>query len=330
MSNLISTVPDLPVFANGVPLSATSLNAISLNQEYLHQRYNRTIPAQPVMRLETPADGIDTSRRSMYFVHLQRYLHWHFRQDAQVAGRLLRMKINGQRAAEVSDSSPLTNSGVIDLNGTSLDGNAYGLVVGKAYEVEWSTVSGSLSGIYGDAYAYDTFECATNNATLALPAGDPTFSGGGTPTAAQLNGLVDNCKFLLSGQGLAQTPGFRDEDMGIRAPGGATTNSSFLTHFHPYTVVRFDIDMGYNANTIDVYVHVNGNQVYTDSKTKGSTGGGVIHQYKLFLANGSFGLTVGVPYRVEVSAWKSAWDDYTRMKTHFVGESISNIYPSWG
>lgn len=320
---------DLPTFLNGYPLSSESLRRIGHAQDYLNERYNRVFAGQPVMRLETPYDGVDYSKRSMFMVHLYRYLHWSLRQDTALAGRSFLMKVNGKRAAVVNESSPLTNTGVIDLNGNDLDGGPFGLTTNRAYEIEWSTVAGTLSGLYGQVYAYNTFECATNNSSLALPTSNPSFGDGNVPQDTQLNAIVTNCNYLLSTNGLIHLPGFRYDKVGIPAPSGSTANLSYVPHYYKYLALRFDVDMGFVANTIDIYVAINGTQVYSDSKVKTSEGGGVIHPFMVYIDISGLGLTTGVPYRVEINASKHAWDDYTDLIVYYVGESPVNTRPEW-
>lgn len=320
----------LPVFKDGYPLGAESLRRIGYAQDYLSQRYGRYVPAQPIMQLETPAalNAPDTTKRSMYMIHRHRYLIWKFRQDVSLSGRVFRMKINGKRAFDLdSGSSPQNISGVIDLNGNDLDGNPYNLPVGRAYEIEWSTVSGSLSGVYGMVFAYDTYECATSNSTLSLPVANPTF--GGTPTAAQFNNLVTNCNFLLEQNGIADTPGYIYHTIHIPAPGGLAVDTSYQPHHHKYLAVRYDIDMGFYSNDITSTVYVNGSSIYADTKSKVGEGGGVIHNYKLFLDVSGLGLAAGSAYKVEVKANKSQWDDLTSLIVHYVGESPLNAVPDW-
>lgn len=328
MGDWIVGLDDLPTFQDGFPLSAESLNRIGAVENYLNERWARTIPGQMIMQLETPAsEGPDTTSRSMFFVHLHRYLHWSFTQETAVSGRSFRMRINGKRAVEIDGSSPTSNGGVIDLNGTDLDGNSYGLTVGRAYEVQWATLAGSLSGVYGRVYASNTYECATDDDSIDLPSTNPSFSGGGTPTAADLAAIVDNCNFLLQENGLTHSPGYTYQKVHIPAPGGFAEHISRVAHHQQYLTVRFDVEMGYYANVITSTVKVNGTTYYTDTQSKEGLGGDVVHQYKLHLDVS--GLTVGSVYTVEIITDKEEWDDLTNMVVYYIGESPSNTLPSW-
>ena len=318
----------LPTFKNGVPLSAEALRRIGKAQDYLDARYSRVLAAQPILPLDTPIPGTDLSRGSMFIVHLHRYLRWSFFQTTSLAGRAFRMTIGGKRAVDIdSGSAPQVNGGVIDLNGNYLDGNPYALTNGRAYEIEWSTLSGSLSGVYGDVHAYNTYEMATNDNSFALPVTPPTFSGVVTDT--QLNALTTDCKFLLESNGSAHAPGFQVKKSLIPAPSGSVTLTSYVLHSYNYVTAAFDVDMGYSANEITSTVKINGTQIYSDTKTKTIIGGGTVYPYRLILDVSSLGLTKGLVYRVDINSIKSQWDDYTFLTTYFMGESPVNTRPAW-
>ena len=166
----MATPPGLPVFADGINLSASDLNRISETQQFL---------ADAAATLNFGFEMIKDATENRSVFHRFRYLHWQVM--ATVQGNFI---LNGHDLGKIAANS---TSGVIDLgHGYGYNGsNPYGLSLNRPYQIRFTS----------DVDCNLVFEHYTLGSSLSLPYGAPSF--GGTLTADQLNRVALDTKHIL-------------------------------------------------------------------------------------------------------------------------------------
>lgn len=315
MDSLLVDVPPLPTFANGYPLEANALNRLATVQDYVNQRLLRPISLMPLM----------VSGQSYWIVRTHRYLRYVLQQNQSTQARTARLLVGGKRALELSyaANTPTFNvSGYIDLAGTDLDGQPYNLPYSQRYEVTLVLVSGEDSIV-----PLEIHEWPNTTGTLVAPASIPSFANGQTLDAAKLNALSQNTSYLLYGGGFAPNGGFPTSKSLLPAPGGLVRKRYRMRYVHRYLRVLAQTDMGYNANDVTLRVFINSTQIYTDTKSKTGTGGGVVHSYTLALDLNSVGPVAGNFYTITIEGQMSQWDLLAALTVVWAGQSPDPTLP---
>lgn len=316
--NRINYVPPLPTFIDNAPLEASALNALTYNQEYVNQRNLQVVVAAPLWLIAT----------DYYVLHTSRYVYLHIQPLGNTSSPVFRVLVNGKRIAQVTITTGAPSwTGTFDLEGNDLDSSPMGLTYGKRYTVRWEQVSG-LTYEAGDALLMYK-EMPADSASLTLPETVPSFADGQVLTAAKLNALVSNTRYLMGAVDKTVNAGFQFSNTHIQAPSNVLVKKYRIVHTHRYLVVRAILDMGYVANDLTFEVKWNGSTIHSTTRTKNYVLGDILEYVTVYLDLSTYNPTVGTAYTIELNAYKAQWDDFTRLHVVWVGQSSSASLPTF-
>lgn len=239
------TPPPLPTFTTGIVVGAGDLNAIGANQTYLNgidQTLNWPFERTPDGYLRYP-------------FHRYRYLHW--KTTATSSAQLL---INGINAGAVAATS---TSGAVDLQNSfnQYIGNPYGLILHRPYVVEW---------VGAEVRCEYLAEHAEANGVLTLPNANTSFSSGQQVTAAQLNNVAGNTKYLVENAGMLPSGGFAGRTYDIVEGDNNIRWRMWRRHRFLHCRLRFSsIDSSGQSNFLRLFV--NDRRCFVDNVQGGAT-----------------------------------------------------------
>jgi hypothetical protein len=228
----------LPVFKNGIALSALELNIISEAQSFLDGSFG--LLNFPFQRTERDVP--------IYGLHRFRYLHVYSAAAAPTAV----LYINGHSAG-----TPLSGGthAVIDLgfgfNGGS--SNPYSLTLNQPYSLIWGT---------GAIDCRLAFEHVSSSGTLSLPTSVPSFSG--VLQDSQLNQICTNTQYLIDAC-IVPATGFTAQDYGLGTGQKTLLYSMYKYHryLHMEAFYRPSGDIS-NPKNNDFIVRIDGTSVFAD------------------------------------------------------------------
>lgn len=128
-----------PVFADGNILTASQLNILSANLEYLFGRLPALNP--PFNSHLYTSNGLIEGSAIWWFRYTHRYMHYKFSVDSGSFSNDLRLEINGNFTVIANTpTGPLTFEASVDMNG-------YALVLGTWYFVRFTGNKSSGSSL---------------------------------------------------------------------------------------------------------------------------------------------------------------------------------------
>ena len=201
------TLPSLPVFGDGVVLSASELNRISAVQTYLSESLNAY--NYPFGYIHDPADN-------RHVIHRFRYLHW-----VNVGTTAAHLFVGTTDLGAVGSGA---TSGVVDLAhglGYESGGNTYSLTLNRPYLVRWSGA---------DVETVRLYEHSSSSTSLSMPFSTPSFSSGQVLTASQLNALARNTQFLYDYGNSVPVAGYVGRTYSLADQGGDAGGAVRLVH----------------------------------------------------------------------------------------------------
>jgi hypothetical protein len=200
-----------PGFFDGVYLSASDINQIAQEQQYIYGMYQHLRFAQEISRQDW----------YRYMLHRYRYLHIRTSDVTTIDGSHL--LINGIDAGPVAATS---NEFVVDLgNGEDVFvSNPYNLSLNKPYTLQWQE-----GEEFGGVEMWWCFEHPHDDGLFHLPQTVPTFTTGAN--AAQLNALSDDTRYLVENQAMMPPGCFTSRSFNFT---GTSTWRYFIWHQHRY------------------------------------------------------------------------------------------------
>jgi hypothetical protein len=223
----MASIPSLPVFRDGIVLSASELNRISAAQTFLSESLNAY--NFPFTYIHDPADN-------RHMIHRFRYLHW-----LVVANTTADFFVGSVNVGKIAQSA---TSGVIDLgHGYGYTGaNPYNLALNRPYLLRWSGADVEMTRL---------FEHSNNSGNIALPYSNPSFSNGQVLTAAQLNALSQNSQFLYDYGNTVPVAGYVGRRYGLADQGGDAGGAVRIFHTFRKRHRYLHIKCVYNPNGND-------------------------------------------------------------------------------
>ena len=279
----------MPRFRNGIPLSASDMNLMSVYAQLVQDRVtgiNYAIPYGVLPRT---------------LLHKFRYLHYSFNVGTPGETTTVQLKINGTTEATFNWTSGV-GYGIV---AGSLDLASRPVSQGVPYEVTFTATAGSVPEIL---YIFELVESA------------PTLSFAGTlPTWSSTSTLAVGLDYLIESALNLPVSGFvsRFVFLGLS---NYTLNwrirHSGITNLH----VRFEMNPGYNTTTVESRVYYNGAQLWTSGSIVKNSEGGSAYTYTLNLDISGLGLTIGTWYTVSLYMSRTTIDDFTGLLPVLIAE----------
>lgn len=230
----LDMIMPMPVFADGIHLTATDLNRLTTGQQYAANK----------LPLNYGRRGF-VKEADYWIFHQHRYLHYLLSTPGDEGeiwiNDVLRQTVHG------------VSSGTLDLQ-------SYGLPLNQAYKVRWKGVT--VNGIFMQEHPHSLI-------AVALPYAIPTFGPYATVTADQLNRVARNTEYYISKFSTPMLSGFRGTRNEQLLPASDHFQgiwSFWVPHVYRYVYAAARCWVGgANTGVRDFHVYANGSLAYEDT-----------------------------------------------------------------